>query len=134
VVRLQIPCLKPEPEEDVDDSEDATTTGHSRKKYRCSLCSSSFSVPAKLKVHMRVHTGEKPYICLVCSKAFAHSTALAVHSRVHTGERPYSCSVCSESFISSSRLVAKTHENPCAGEVISVFGMPSDFSNNWRIV
>ena len=133
-VGSQIPC-----------PEDGSNTGYSRKKYRCSLCSSSFSVLAKLKVQMRDHTGEKPYICLVCSKASSHPMAhtgekryfcvrcpksfscaknLRLHTRIHSGEKNYHCAQCPKSFSTSSKLRAHmrvhTGEKPGASPLLRV--------------
>ena len=68
------------------------------KTHHCTQCSKSFDKKSILKIHARVHTGEKPYSCSQCSKSFAHASGLQVHLIIHSGEKQYSCSQCTKSF------------------------------------
>ncbi|VEL33971.1 unnamed protein product [Protopolystoma xenopodis] len=46
------------------------------RKFVCRYCHKAFSLMNVLKVHERIHTGEKPYVCEICSKAFNQSGEL----------------------------------------------------------
>ena len=55
------------------------------KCHQCTQCSKSFDKKSILKIHARVHTGEKPYSCSQCSKSFTQVSGLQKHFRIHFG-------------------------------------------------
>ena len=81
------------------------------KPFECEYCHKSFSVKENLSVHRRIHTNERPYKCDTCGKSFEHSGKLHRHVRIHTGERPHKCNICGKTFIQSGQLVIhrRTH-------------------------
>lgn len=52
---------------------------------QCSICRLTFTTSRALKMHTRIHSGEKPYKCDQCNKAFARKDELHTHKYFHTG-------------------------------------------------
>ena len=40
------------------------------KKHQCKVCDQYFSTAFNLKVHFRIHSGERPFQCKICDKSF----------------------------------------------------------------
>ncbi|XP_045554469.1 zinc finger protein 2 isoform X5 [Salmo salar] len=85
-----------------------------KRSHHCPHCEEIFPILSKLKVHLKVHTGENRYSYTDGGKNFTTSKALTVHQRVHTGEKLFSCSDCVKCFTTSTRL--KVHQRTHTGE------------------
>ncbi|XP_008104044.2 gastrula zinc finger protein XlCGF26.1 isoform X1 [Anolis carolinensis] len=75
---------------------------------KCLVCGEIFRNDSDLKVHQRLHTGDRPYICLDCGKSFSRISHLISHEKIHTEV----CSYCGKSFNQKTELAEheKTHE------------------------
>ncbi|XP_048105787.1 zinc finger protein 483-like isoform X3 [Alosa alosa] len=103
----------------LSDSEDNATsaTVPSQRRSRsfcCTLCGKRYMTVKQLKVHQKIHAGEKPYCCIQCGKRFIQLYSLKRHHRVHTGEKPFRCGQCGKQFAHSSNL--KVHQTVHTGE------------------
>ncbi|XP_054911078.1 sal-like protein 3b isoform X2 [Poeciliopsis prolifica] len=75
---------------------------------QCILCHRILSCQSALRMHYRVHTGERPFKCKVCSRAFTTKGNLKTHVSVHTETPPvqvqHSCPICEKKFTNAVAL------------------------------
>lgn len=82
------------------------------RPYKCSYCGSSFKCLSTLRQHEVIHS-EKKYSCEVCLRKFTRPEKVRIHMRVHTGEKPYNCLMCHKKYQQKNDLnrhVKKKHE------------------------
>ncbi len=63
-----------------------------------------YSRPLRVKVHMRIHSGENPFTSQQCGVSFTQEGILNRDMKVHTGEKPYKCPQCGKSFDQNESL------------------------------
>ncbi|KAF7669653.1 hypothetical protein LDENG_00159030 [Lucifuga dentata] len=78
---------------------------------KCVLCHRVLSCQSALKMHYRIHTGERPFKCKVCGRAFTTKGNLKTHIGVHRENPPvrvqHSCPICQKKF--TNAVVLQQH-------------------------
>ena len=75
------------------------------KPYECNQCEMKFTQSSNLIVHKRIHSQEKPYECDQCEYKCIQSNSLSKHKRIHTKEKPFHCDECEYKFSDISNLI-----------------------------
>lgn len=90
-----------------------------KEERSCQICGLVVKSKLVLMKHLRTHDSKQAtYPCTVCGKVFSREDNLKIHMRIHTGEKPFVCSVCGEKFRVKCSLQA--HESSVHGKTKEV--------------
>ncbi|KAI5616667.1 sal-like protein 3 [Silurus asotus] len=97
---------------------------------QCVICHRVLSCQSALKMHYRIHTGERPFKCKVCGRAFTTKGNLKTHFGVHRTKPPlqvqHSCPICQKKF--TNAVVLQQHIRMHMGGQIpnNIQNLPTD--------
>lgn len=64
------------------------------KKHRCAECGKTFAQHGELKLHERMHNGERPFKCTVCGKSYKTASLRTAHMDSHIEGKTFQCQLC----------------------------------------
>ncbi|KAJ0169746.1 hypothetical protein K1T71_014352 [Dendrolimus kikuchii] len=79
------------------------------KTDKCRFCDYKASNADQVKIHERLHTGEKPFVCKECGAAFIRNSTYKQHIATHLTEKNVECDQCPARF--KSVTLMKIHKN-----------------------
>ncbi|CAK1555955.1 unnamed protein product [Leptosia nina] len=79
------------------------------KTDKCSFCEYKASNAEQVKIHERLHTGEKPYVCKECNAGFHRKSSYLQHIAIHLPEKTVQCDQCPARF--KSVTLMRIHKN-----------------------
>ncbi|XP_069507253.1 sal-like protein 4 isoform X4 [Ambystoma mexicanum] len=104
----------------------------SRDPNECLICHRVLSCQSSLKMHYRIHTGERPFKCKLCGRAFSTKGNLKTHYGVHRANTPlkmqHSCPICQKKF--TNAVVLQQHIRMHMGGQIPNTPLPEGASDH----
>ncbi|XP_060761652.1 sal-like protein 3 [Neoarius graeffei] len=98
---------------------------------QCVICHRVLSCQSALKMHYRIHTGERPFKCKICGRAFTTKGNLKTHFGVHRSKPPlrvqHSCPICQKKF--TNAVVLQQHIRMHMGGQIPNTPLPEGFQD-----
>ncbi|XP_047039086.1 zinc finger protein 197-like [Helicoverpa zea] len=79
------------------------------KTDKCSFCDYKASNAEQVKIHERLHTGEKPFVCAECGAGFHRKSSYLQHVAIHLPEKNVQCDQCPARF--KSVTLMRIHKN-----------------------
>ncbi|XP_039592319.1 sal-like protein 3b isoform X1 [Polypterus senegalus] len=99
---------------------------------QCLICHRVLSCQSALKMHYRIHTGERPFKCKICGRAFTTKGNLKTHFGVHRAKPPlrvqHSCPICQKKF--TNAVVLQQHIRMHMGGQIPNTPLPEGFQDS----
>lgn len=80
------------------------------KPFPCTHCGRCFRQAGSLKNHIASQHGtDTIFICSYCNKSFPIKERIRLHMRIHSGEKPYRCQYCAKSFARGGQVSTYNH-------------------------